>query len=90
MRMGARRGALRNSRNQQELALVAHRAMLRFVIIHGHYEHIVAANADAMNLRLRLTVRAHCGLVVTFVALSLTHTPILARRLTQILSPPLP
>lgn len=84
MRMGARRGALRDSRNQQQLALVAHRAMLRFVIIHGHFEHIIAADADAMDLRLGLPVRPYCGLFVTFVALSLTHTPILARPIMQI------
>lgn len=58
--------------------------MLRFVVIHGHFEHIVAADAHAMNLRLGLAIRTHRGLVVTFVALSLTHALILARPLTQI------
>ena len=78
---------MRDSRNRQQLAFVTHRAMFRFVVIHGHFEHIVAADADAMNLWLGLAIRAHWGLVVTFVALSLTHTPILARRIMQILSP---
>lgn len=61
---------------------MTHRAMLRFVVVHGHFKHIVAADAYPVNLRLGLPVRAdriRGMLVVAFLALRLTHTPILTR-----------
>jgi len=50
--------------------------MLRFVIIHRHFKHIVAADANAMNFRLGLAVR---GLFVFFFrGMRLAHGRILA------------
>src|SRR5580658_6052532 len=45
-------------------ALVADGAVLRFVVVERHFEHVVAADADAVNLRLRLAVARLFGVFV--------------------------
>jgi len=68
------------------LALVAGRAVLRFVVVHGHFEHVVAANAHPMDfywrplawLRLR-TVALGRRLMRGRWLMCLTHAAILTR-----------
>jgi hypothetical protein len=56
---------------------MAHGAVFRFEVIHRHFEHIVAADANAVNLRLRLAVGGLFGLV--FSGMCLAHGGILSR-----------
>ena len=49
---------------QLTLTLVADRAVLCFVILHGHFEHIIAPDADTMNLQLFLATVLPRGLIM--------------------------
>ena len=46
------------------LAFVANGAMLGFVILHGHFEHIIAPDADTMNLQRLLAAVLPGGLIM--------------------------
>ncbi len=45
----------------KHLALMADRTVLGLVIVHGDFKHVVAANADAMDLRWRFVSRLGLG-----------------------------
>jgi hypothetical protein len=54
--------------------------MLCFVVFHGDFEHIIAANAYAMDFRRRLFARPDlCGMLGVLIMLRLAHERILAR-----------
>ena len=59
------------------LTLVADRAMLGFVILHGHFEHIIAPDADTMNLQRLLAPGLRRGLIM-LRCVRLAHRKILA------------
>jgi hypothetical protein len=50
--------------NSAQLTLVADRTMLRFVILHGHFEHVIASDADTMNLQRFLATVLPSGLIM--------------------------
>ena len=58
------------------LTLVADRAMLGFVILHGHFEHIIAPDADTMNLQ-RLLATVLSGGLIMLRCVRLAHRKIL-------------
>jgi hypothetical protein len=60
------------------LTFVADRAVLGFVVLDGDFEHVVAADADAMDFRGRLAAEFGFGCVRGLSLLGFAHERILA------------
>lgn len=60
------------------LTFVADRAVLGFVVLDGDFEHVVTADADAMDFRGRLAAEFGFGSVCGLSVLGFAHERILA------------